>query len=198
MDISIDRLADIVSLRLGEFPDWRSRGHGVYDSVALTEMIEVLVEDIARDLTRTAPLSEFTSPVDIRSEIFTRGDFGDEGECLYELPEDFARLYALKMGDWGETLSDEYLGNAKSLSFGAAMPAWMAGRRTRPTVKIYNYGEKGAEMRFKPFRYSLPEEASYIPLPSYDFRAGQLRKIDPGLLKQLCLELAELIKSAEG
>ena len=198
MNVSLTRLTDIVSLMLGEYPDWKSGGHDMLESVSLSEMCSLVVGEEARAVTMEFPIEKFSSPVDMRSEIYLHGDFTEEGMCEFELPSDFARLHALKMQDWSSSLNDSYRGDRLILSLGNAAPSWMAGRVRRPKVDIYNLGEKGSYMKFVCSGRSFPESAAYIPMPVYDSASETLRRVDPALLMILCRAIAERIAGRAG
>lgn len=196
MNIAIERIADIVSLYLKEFPDWRIMQQRIDggEHRSIKEMCEVVVEDIARSLTRTLPIDQFQSPVDIRTLIYTKGEVTEEGENLAcELPADFCRLHSLKFSGWPQVLSEENRGDAQRLALGDAAPEWLAQRKRRPWIRLDNAGDKGVSLVCSEYKKGWPETATYIPLPAYDAPTGTLRNVDPAIIGALSKRIAKII-----
>lgn len=196
MNISIDRLVDMVSLRLGEYPDWRVMQGRIAggEHCSLMEMCEVEIEDTARRITRELPIEEFSSPIDLRSEIYSSGEVDEEGSDLqYALPEDFCRLYTLRFPGWPHGLNDQCRGDRQILALGDAAPEWLRHRLGRPWMRIDNLGEKGSMLICSMGTRAWPESAAYIPLPYYDTTTRMLMKCDPAIIRRVVEELAVII-----
>lgn len=185
MDIEIDRVVDLVALLKGEFSDWRLRCDAGCEGSDLRQMVQALVEPIAVKLTLEAPLERFSSPLDIRSDIYGQADWGDMEDCgVYDLPKNFLRLHSLRMADWPCTLSDEKRGDAQRLALGDVAPEWMRRRPRRPWVLLDRVGEL-TRMTFGGTQRRMPAQAAYIPRPRYEEEEGWLYDIDPALLPDL-------------
>ena len=157
-------------------------------------------------LTRTLPIDQFQSPVDIRTLIYTKGEVTEEGENLTcELPADFCRLHSLKFSGWPQVLSEENRGDTQRLALGEnrgdtqrlalgdAAPEWLAQRKRRPWIRLDNTGDKGVSLVCSDYNKGWPETATYIPLPAYDAPTGTLRNVDPAIIGALSKRIAEII-----
>lgn len=191
MNIPLSRITDIVSLMLGEYPDWRSGDHGSGESCPLSEMVEVVLEEEARTLTREAPLNEFSSPRDFRSELYAKARLLPEGGAEFRLPPDFCRLHSLRCAGWKRALNGNFSGSLLRARTGFAGHEPPSHRRPSADVVILSPDEK--ILRFSPASAGFPEIAAYIPEPFYDRQAGELVGIDPALLMPLCRRIYAIL-----
>ncbi len=193
MNIALSRLTDIVSVILGEYPDWKMGAHGKFEAVSLSEMCEVMVEEIALRLTYDSPLEVFVDPCDFRSEIYLKGEFDDNSRCTVALPADFARIHSLKVPGWEMTLTDSKRGERKISALGDAAPEWMKRNPKYPRMEILSQsGEK--RLMFSPAEKGFLEAACYIRKPAYDRESRTLKNLDSGLTIALCKNMAEYVK----
>ena len=192
MTIDIERVADIVSLKLGEYPDWRRRRDSPGAGASLDVMIEPIVEEVALMEALAADLGSFRDLRDFRLDVYTNADYGNDAYGEYELPEDFLRLAAFRMGGWPRMLNEELPGDAQRCALGEGAPDWLRERARRPWIEVLPLGE-GKVLRFGPFRGRFPTVASYVPRPRYDAKTRQLTGVDPTQLIGIAERLAAFI-----
>lgn len=197
MNITVARLTDIVSLYLGEYPDWKlhdSAGDDGFQVRSLKEMVGLLAENEALSLTLETDVEQFSSPVDFRSELYLGGEISSSGTTQFTLPEDFCRLHSLKMPKWGKVLSEKDCGAGRIQKSGRGIPGWMLRRDTDPWWIVHDHGDNGKIMMFGPSERTMAEAAAYIPKPLYDVEKGMLCRIDPRLLGLLAERIARIIR----
>lgn len=192
--MTLREITDLVAIRLDEFPECRLALQPTSAArSSLAEMTEVLLEPVARDLTRAAPLSQFAAPADMRPHIRSEADWGEDGFAEVELPADFCRLHSLRMERWGLTLTDDFHGDPLRAALGETAPAWLTAQTMRPWLRIMRHDDR-ATMRFGPVTEPMPLAASYIPLPEYDAAERRLNRLDPSLLFTLSERIADLLR----
>lgn len=195
--VTLDHVTDLVALMKDEFPDCRLPAAPDALQSTLSEMVEVGIEEAAREATRAAPLSAFTSPSDFLDLIPGADVSADNAFAELTLPSNFCRLSALRLPGWGTTLDEEHPGDPLRSSLGEAAPEWMRLRRCRPWLRIMRQASR-TMLRFGPPSGSPAISAAYIPLPSYDSASRTLRDFDPVLTSELTKILVARIASGVG
>lgn len=185
---TLSHITDLVALRRGEFPDCRTAVIETTYETSLSAMIETMLEERARQLTRAAPPAVFTEYSDF-SNLFATPAYSSTsayGEVL--LPADFCRLGSLRLKEWSRSLSDEFHGDSLRVELCENAPLWLMSRPGRPWLRIFD-SCAGRRLRFGPTSTHIPEEATYIPLPAYQSSGALLTSFDPTLLTPLIDEL---------
>ncbi len=196
MDLHINRLADLVAVELGEYPDPATAGWTIHEGCSLRDMVEIILEPLARETVMELPLSDCTFLRDLKTCIHTRTDWGDGPPFTCELPTDFLRLHSLRMKDWPHTLSEEYRGDNVRLALGGAAPDWLAQRLSRPMIEIRTATDTlPAILQFSNTTVSEAAEAVYIPDVCYDSDEGVLRNFQPLALPRLVGKITSRLKS---
>ena len=185
--LTLERLTDMVALRLGEFPDCRLTAPAD-GQCSLGEMIEVGIEEAARHITRSASLSDFSESTDLTP--FFAGVSPDvaRASMTLTLPPDFCRLLSIRFPDWGVTLDEEHRGDRLRSELCETAPEWLRHRSGRPWLRL-TCGPGRARITCGPTTSTLPSEAGYVSLPSYDSAARILRQFDPALTERLITHL---------
>ncbi|MDE6272371.1 MAG: hypothetical protein K2M31_05125 [Muribaculaceae bacterium] len=196
MDLHISYITKLTAIELGEYPGAEVLGWSVSSGCELSDIIEIIVETIAREVILQLPLSECTFLLDMRDHLRRSTDWGDEPPYQCEMPSDFLRLHSLKMKDWPRPLSEEYRGDEARLALADSAPVWLAKRPSRPILEIIppasgNY----TILRFGPTSCSDVSIATYIPDVSYDSEEGMLRNFQPLAIPVLAKKIASHLKS---
>ena len=188
--IPLSHITDLTALKIGEFPDCRLPPTTGAEQTTLSAMLEVRVEEAARRLTRTLPLSQFSAPTDFRPAFAAASTPAAGNYTDLTLPADFCRLTSLRMAGWWLTLNEDFPGDTLRAALCENAPAWLMKRPGRPWLRLIRSADKTV-LRFGPPAAEGPVEASYIPLPRYDPVTRLLDNFDPALLAPLIGILSE-------
>ena len=188
--ISLSHITDLTALKIGEFPDCRLPPTPGAEQTTLSAMLEVRIEEAARHLTRTLPLSHFSAPADLRPAFAAASTASSGSYAELTLPADFCRLTGLRLPGWGTSLNEDFPGDPLRAALCENAPAWLIARQGRPWLRLIKGGSRTL-LRFGPPAASIPVEAAYIPLPRYDPVSRLLDNFDPALLSPLIEILSE-------
>ena len=192
MDISIELLTDLVAIRLGEFPDWRT-GAGIGRDVTLDMMTRRAATSEARRLTAALPPASCTDLRDFRKYLHDNTDWGFESLFPCTLPDDFMRIHSLWMPDWSVPLTEEHPADPLRLALGDSAPDWLTRHSLRPMIRIAEIGDGKRELWFGPTSATMPRAATYIAAPAYNQDADMLTGIQPAIIPDLTAAIASII-----
>lgn len=198
MNISLGQLADMVAVRLGEYP--RRHPSGGYQEASLEEICGELAVPAAVRLTMREEITELDCMRDMRDILTRSADYGD-GMCAEcELPSDFLRLRYLRMKGWARGVDSMTCASGKEddrtaggllMSLGESAPEWMRRQRTRGAAELLPPADgKGAlRIRLTPLIEAGFSEGVYIPVPYLE--NGYLCDVSSGIILDLTEALAE-------
>ena len=200
MNISLEKIADMVAVRLGEYPRRRLSGGG--QEASLEDECVELAEELAVRLTLSAELTELDCIRDMRDVLKRSADYGDEICVECELPRDFLRLRYLRMNGWARGVCSvtrvrdgEDDGTAAGLmaALGECAPEWMRNQRGRVAAELLPPADgTGAwRIRLTPLIEAGFREGVYIPRPYLE--NGYLCDISSCIIPELVEHLAKAI-----
>lgn len=194
MDIHISDITKRVALALDVFPDFSAEGWVIGSGTSLRDMVEVVVESKAREVTKNIPREDCNFVKDMRDHLRQHTDWGTDNLYTCELPTDFLRLNELWLSDWPNPLTEDFQGDTLRLGLGQSAPEWLAERPARPMYRIIHHDDLSpSEILFGPTKTLFPQSASYIPRPFYDEDEGILHNFQPDALQPLVDSIAKAI-----
>ena len=197
MNIRLNTLSEMVAVRLGDYPDYKSGGWTASGGSPLSELVSIGLQPLATASVAALPLKDCSHLKDFSQHLHTSTDWGLD--CIYccKLPVDFMRLHSLRMADWPAPLSEESPGDRLLAALGDRAPKWML-RPLTPMLYVTpdSYGE-GANLWFGPTSTSQPITALYVPRPVYEPEEGMLYDFQPEALLPLTDRIADIIREAD-
>ncbi|MDE6294442.1 MAG: hypothetical protein K2M03_00075 [Muribaculaceae bacterium] len=200
MNVSLGQLADMVAVRLGEYPRRRLSGGG--QEASLEDVCGELAGELSVRLTQSAELTELDCIRDMRDVLKRSADYGDEICVECELPRDFLRLRYLRMNGWargvdsvtgGRDCADDETAAGLMVSLGECAPEWMRRQRGRGAAELLPPADgTGAwRIRLTPLIETGFREGVYIPRPYLE--NGYLCDISSCIIPELVERLAEAV-----
>ena len=174
--ITLAHLTDLVALCLGEFPDCRIAPAAGSLQSSLAEMIEPPLPSIAREITLSAELSQFTEPKDFTLHAATTITITNNKVATITLPDDFCRLHSVQFDSWPHPLSEDRRGDPLRESLAESAPPWLAQRTLRPWLRLTL--QTGTHILTCAPASAPPTTANYIPHPEYDPSTPPLLNFD--------------------
>lgn len=193
MQITVEQLASLVAIYLGEYPSFHYDKDMTGNSGVFREMVVTTATPLLETMTLQLSAEQCTDTVDFRDYIYENTDLGYENFFPCPLPDDFLRLHSLWMSDWGVPISETSPSDPLRQQLGDAAPAWLAARTSRPVYRIADMGNGTKELWFGPTKQRMPRQASYVPRPKYDRASDTFVNLQPALLEPLAAKTAEII-----
>lgn len=139
------------------------------DTLSLNEVIRSKIEEAVRRVETTAPMYLLEEGHEFGEAVY----WEDNGSGWVLLPDDFMRLIAFRMSDWGRTCYDAISVDDPLYDLQSSRYKGVRGNVQKPVCAVVNRAE-GKVLEF----YSCNSEeayvkrASYIPYPSIDEEDG--------------------------
>ena len=183
MKVSLQRIIEDYLASRGESPDLLPILEEGEESAVLTlsRQLKVSLLPAAIKATLEAPTLHFD---ELRqANVTPLVDTG--GLLVLRMPDDYLRLYSLRMGDWKEPVRKVEPEGSLRYVLGANAPEWMicserpmvTEKRDATGITLRVYGSQSM---------SAPPELLYVPLPTFDGETLTLqRSVYEGFLKSL-------------